>query len=334
MVVREAIARATGSDVRSLTVRRRTLMPHQANRLYDVWAADRHLIAKEFLSDAERNGPSNEYRSLHLVRPLDIAPRPVFFDPSVGPVFVYQFMDGDMWDRRVPSALELEALADLWVDLQALPVEGLWVALGQAQNSPTLVRRLRAPIERYVGWAASRGAARREASDVAAAVLERGLGVGLPLIPDAAPLSFCRSDPRFANVIARPDGRVGLVDWEDAGLRDPARELADLLNHPNQEDLLRPAEWQLFLDRYLPSRAADAGFGERLRGYLALFPVWWLGLLLAEGMRRDESASLEGWLINDLDPNRRLQRYVARVIAWPALDPTERLKDVANITFF
>jgi hypothetical protein len=78
------------------------------------------------------------------------------------------------------------------------------------------------------------------------------------------------------------------VDWEDAGLRDPARELADLLNHPNQEDLLGPEGWRPFLDRYLPSRAADAGFGERLHGYLALFPVWWLGLLLAEGMRREE----------------------------------------------
>jgi len=111
-VVREAITRATGFEVRSLTVRRRPPMPHQANRLYDVWAAGRHLIAKEFLSDVERNGPSNEYRSLHLVQRLEIAPRPVFFDPSAGPVVVYQFMDGDMWDRRVASALEPRQIAN------------------------------------------------------------------------------------------------------------------------------------------------------------------------------------------------------------------------------
>lgn len=100
---------------------------------------------------------------------------------------------------------------------------------------------------------------------------------GLPLIPEIAPLCFCRSDPPFANVIARPDGRVGLVDWEDSGLRDPACELADLLHHPNQEDLIGPDAWRPFLDRYLPSRRADAGFSERLRGYLAFFPVFWLG---------------------------------------------------------
>jgi hypothetical protein len=115
------------------------------------------------------------------------------------------------------------------------------------------------------------------------------LRYALPLIPDVAPLRFCRSDPRFANVIARPHGRVGLVDWEDSGLRDPAPELADLLHHPNQEDLLGPEGWQPFLDRYLPTCRDDPGFGEWLRGYLALFPVFWLGVLLAEGLRRAES---------------------------------------------
>jgi hypothetical protein len=165
-------------------------------------------------------------------------------------------------------------------------------------------------------------------------VLERGLANGLPLIPDVAPLCFCRSDARFANVIARPDGRVGLVDWEDSGLRDPARELADLLLHPNQEDLLDTDGWQPFLDGYLPSRGADAGFAERLRGYMALFPVFWLGVLLADGLRRTKAGTLDGWLINDLRPNQRLQRYVARGLAWPDTDPATMLPDVAHLAFF
>jgi hypothetical protein len=124
------------------------------------------------------------------------------------------------------------------------------------------------------------------------------------------------------------------VDWEDSGLRDPARELVDLLHHPNQEDLLDAEGWQPFLDRYLPSRSADTGFGERLRGYLALFPVFWLGVLLTEGLRRAAGGTLQGWLINDLEPNQRLRRYVARGLAWPAIDPTSRLSDVAGVTFF
>jgi aminoglycoside phosphotransferase (APT) family kinase protein len=266
---------------------------------------------------------------------MDIAPRPLFYDPAVGPVVVYEFLAGAMWDRRVPAGRELAALADLWVAIHGLPIENLWVGRGQARNSPTLVERLRAPIESYAAWADRSGdTARRAAARACRKALERGLADGLPLIPAMAPLCFCRSDARFANVIARPEGRVGLVDWEDSGLRDPARELADLLHHPNQEDLLTPDAWRAFLDIYLPSRGADAGFGERLRGYLALFPVFWLGVLLAEGMRRAESRTLDGWLINELDPNLRLQRYVARGLAWPDLDPTPKLNQVADVTFF
>ena len=91
------------------------------------------------------------------------------------------------------------------------------------------------------------------------------------------PLCFCRSDPRFANVIARSDGGIGLVDWEDCGLRDPAREVADLLMHPNQEDLLDFAAWQPFLSVYRTGRRDDPDFELRLQAYLALFPVFWLG---------------------------------------------------------
>jgi hypothetical protein len=47
---------------------------------------------------------------------------------------------------------------------------------------------------------------------------------------------------------------------------------------------------------------------EWLRGYRALFPVFWFGVLLAEGLRRAESHTLDGWLVHDLDPNLRLRR--------------------------
>jgi hypothetical protein len=133
------------------------------------------------------------------------------------------------------------------------------------------------------------------------------------------------------DVALAPDG---YRYYEDSGLHGPARELTDLLHHPNQEDLLDDDGCRPFLNRYLPSRSADAGFGERLRGYVALFPVFWLGILLGDGLRRAETGALQGWLVNELDPNLRLQRYVARGLAWPALDPTGRLSDVAGVTFF
>ncbi|MEZ4677225.1 MAG: hypothetical protein R2932_23705 [Caldilineaceae bacterium] len=65
---------------------------------------------------------------------------------------------------------------------------------------------------------------------------QAAIAVCLPLLDQAAqifahitaarPLPFyLPADLRFANVIERPDGRLAYVDWEDSGLRDPARDL-------------------------------------------------------------------------------------------------------------
>jgi hypothetical protein len=165
--------------------------------------------------------------------------------------------------------------------------------------------------------------------------LERCVTAAAPLIRSHAPLlRFCRSDTRFANVIARSDGRIGLVDWEDSGLRDPPREVADLLMHPNQEDLLDIAAWQPFLSVYVESRRDDTDFERRLRGYLAIFPVFWLGILLADGMRRTADGDFGNWMINEMEPNARLRRYLARAQAWPDPDPTEALAKLGDVAFF
>ncbi len=113
-------------------------MPHQANHLYDVWADGRHLIAKEYLSDVELDAPVNEYRALRLVESMDIAPQPLFFDRSVGPVVVYRYLEGAMWDRRVPAAAALAALADLWVALHALPIADCGSGAGKRATRPLL----------------------------------------------------------------------------------------------------------------------------------------------------------------------------------------------------
>jgi len=333
-LVRAAVARVLGRPPLEHELTLRPPAPHQANRLYDVRADGRHLIAKEYLEANERDGPRHEYAALQVVAPLDIAPRPVFFDPSLGPVVIYAFLDGEMWDRRVPSAAELADLAAVWLRLHALPTAGLWVATGQAQPWSAVVARLRALIEPYAAWVERAAPQRRQTARRCLAALDRGLASAAALIPPDAPLCFCRSDPRFANVIARPDGRLGLVDWEDSGLRDPAREVADLLLHPNQEDLLDWPAWQAFLGPYAASRRADPGFEDRLRGYLAIFPVFWLGLLLHEGLARLERGTFAGWLVNELAPEERLRRYLARSLAWPETEPASALAALGDLAFF
>ena len=146
---------------------------------------------------------------------------------------------------------------------------------------------------------------------------------------------FCRSDPRFANVIRRPDGRLGLVDWEDSGLRDPAIDLADLVTHANQEDLLSSDEWQAFLEPYLAARSRiDPHLSHRMHLYLSVFPLFWLVMLTREGIRMHEQERLKDWQANKMPAHQRLRRYLARSLAWPEQDFSSQLAQLDGVKFF
>ena len=333
--VHKAVGRAVGRPLLDNELAIRPAAPHQSNRLYDIRVEGEHLIAKEYLRADLPDAARHEYEALRFVESLHLAPVPVFFDPNVGPVVVYRHMEGEMWDRRIPSASELRALAEMWLRFHCLSADGLWVATGQARPWSEIEARLHAPLVAYGLWAERRSSQVRDAARLCLEALDRSLAGAARLVPiDTPRLCFCRSDARFANVIARPDGRLGLVDWEDSGLRDPAREIADLLTHPNQEDLLDWDAWQPFLSVYTQSRQDDPGFERRLQGCLGVFPVFWLGLLLADGMRRIADGNFDGWLINEMEPNARLRRYLARAQAWPDPDPTAALLRLGDMRFF
>src|SRR5919199_4289288 len=105
--VRTAVTCALGRPALESEIRLRPAAPHQSNRLYDVSVEGKHLIAKEYLRADVPEAAQHEYAALRHVESLQFAPEPVFFDPSVGPVVIYRYMEGEMWDRRVPSAEEL-----------------------------------------------------------------------------------------------------------------------------------------------------------------------------------------------------------------------------------
>ena len=232
------------------------------------------------------------------------------------------------------APVDLVSLADVWIRLNALPTEGLWLARGQGRPWSSVEARLLAPIQTYATWAEGAGAPQRAAAELCQRALRQGLEVGARLASQASPLCFCRSDPRFANVIARPDGRLGLVDWEDSGLRDPAREVADLFMHPNQEDLIGKDARAAFLARYVPEQTGDAGFEARLREYLAVFGVFWIGQILNEVLPRARNGTADGALINDVDATQRMRRYLGRCEVWPELDFETKLAELAELRFF
>jgi Ser/Thr protein kinase RdoA (MazF antagonist) len=331
-----ALAPSLGSD---LAITPRLPLDHQSNRLYDAWVAGEHLIVKEFLKPDEfDDAPRQEYEGLRYVEQLDIAPRPVLRLPpgdGYGPLVIYAYMEGDMWDRRVPLPAELEQLAGLWVRLHALPAEGLWFSRGHDLALSHYVPRWHGLLKDYLAWAKATCPAAIPQAQACLALLSvrqpeiEALGRLDPV------LAFCRSDARFANVIARPDGRLGMVDWEDSGLRDPAVDLADLLTHANNEDLLAPEAWQAFLKPYLAERShLDPDLPRRLNLYLGLFPIFWLAVLSRWVIRSANEGRLVGWCLNTMPANQRLRRWLARAQAWPNDDFSSELAALDEAVFF
>jgi aminoglycoside phosphotransferase (APT) family kinase protein len=338
--LKATMAQALGLPPATLGVFVRQPLDHQTNRLYDLWAGDRHLIVKEFMREGElEEMPVREYRALELLAPLEIAPRPVLFrpasSPTLGPLVVYEFMEGEMWDRCRPSGTALAQLAEIWQKMH--PIAGGDLGMPGDSDRPLdeIAARFRTRFQAYAAWVDSEWPAGQPAAGLCQVALETCL-TAINELADCDPvLCFCHGDPRFANVIQRPDGRLGLVDWEDSGLRDPARDLAALLTHPNQEDLLSPDDWQAFLQPYLAARTTvDPGLLRRMYLYLVVTSVWGLSLLVSQGVDRAGAGEPTNWTVNGLPAHRRLQRYLARALAGPQLDFSSQIGTAARVRFF
>lgn len=341
--IREAAADAVGATWQDVRVRLRPVLTYQSNRLYDAHVAGRRLIVKEFLKPQEfHEAPVREFEGLRLLAPLDVAPQPLLLRPSGAsrngtgrPLVVYEYMSGEMWDRRRPSPQDLAALADLWLTVNSVSAADLWPSRGFQEPLKAQMAHFAQMIETYCDWARHAFPPGVPAAELGLVTVRRRAEVVDTLEALPAPRCFCRADARFANVIARPGGRLGMVDWEDCGLRDPALDLADVVTAPNQEDLLTWAGWQPFLGPYLAEhKKRDPGLGQRMHLYLALFPLAWLGWLLNAGVAKAQEGRLDAWRIHEMAPNRKLRRYLARARAWPKPEFEDELAVLNDVCFF
>lgn len=333
-ILKTEIAKVIGVKVTESSVTLRKPLEAQSNRLYDVWVHDRHFIAKEYLKPDEQDvAPLREYKALKLLSSLDIAPQPIFFDPAIGPIVIYEYMEGEMWDRRCATATDLSNLMEVWLKMHSVSAD--WLSRGYEHPLYVLENDLHHQFRTYLEWAKAEFRSGERAAEMCLKLLESRHQVIQELSNHKPIACFCRADPRFANVIQRPDGQLGLVDWEDSGLRDPARDLADVLTHPNQEDLVNWSEWQAFVVPYIDARnKVDKDIAVRMHLYLAIFPMFWLMAITRYGIKMASTGQLADWTVNSLPGNERLQRYLARALTWPKMNYEAVLEDIKSIEFF
>jgi hypothetical protein len=294
-ILKQRVTAALGLAVNDVSLALRRPLTYQSNRLYDLRAGRDHWIVKEFCRPDEFElAPRREYQSLKRLERLDVAPRPIFLQvaprPPLGPFVVYEYMPGQMWDRRRPAAAELAQLADIWSAFAELPVDDLLMARAYEGSPDQTAARWQRDFEAYAAWAEMK-------------------------YPAALPAArLCQQ---------------ALTMHQDMV------DLADLIVHANQEDLLSAGEWQAFLTPYLAARRpADPGLERRLQLYQVLLSFTWLSILLSRGVTLAQNGRLNGWLVNEMPANQRLRRYLARVLAWPAADFLEELRSLGGLAFF
>lgn len=249
-----------------------------------------------------------------LLARYDVAPKPIFYEAKAGPFVLYRYLEGKMWERERPSPQQLEALAEAWLHLNSITSTEPWPSRG-VQNPILAFEKVAKLMDEWAETAVHHDK-QRVMHLTHLLQSRRSLFEELHALP--VQRVFSRSDQRFANVITRGDGRLSFVDWEDSGWHDPARSAADIIFHPNQEDLLTWREWEPFLERYVGHwRRQDAYFERRLVLYTAVIPLFWLAFFLKMGETHRQNGTHETWTINDLPAAQRIQNYLDWVESWP-----------------
>lgn len=97
------------------------------------------------------------------------------------------------------------------------------------------------------------------------------------------PMVCCHNDTYEPNFLATADGELYLIDWEYAGLNDPANDLACFFCRYDYSD----AEIDTFIEAYLQRKPSPDEYRHYI-GYIALCGFYWMGWGLYKGSVGDD----------------------------------------------
>ena len=282
------LAHAPASPVHGQTVLLTDTLTGDSNALWRVEAGSESLVLKMFLDAGQARG-RRQYNAQTLAWRADLAPEPLTFD-------------------RYPEGLARQVLVYRWcpgcpVDMRDPVHRGaLAVSLGRLHRlAPEPETRLSPhPINAEYQWNLIKGSLRRlerwlsehpdDEFNAALATVMRAASRQLP----AAAASLAGSTPAavvhgelYAEHCLVHNGYVRMVDWELAGIGDPARECAHVMLHMLRD--LTADERLAWQDYYL-SEAGWTDLVPRVELYSRLLPLAGLLNLALQTTRRQSAA--------------------------------------------
>jgi aminoglycoside phosphotransferase (APT) family kinase protein len=202
---------------------------------------------------------------LVALAPHAVAPAPLAFDVGDPPAIVMERIEGRARALGELDLADIERFAGVHRSLYRMQPTTRRPATGHPER---LLRRARVLIGEQVASAFDRSGTVTEALRQADRWLAGRDAVGLARTSDRE--VWCRGDPNSANYLWS-DGAVRLLDFEDAGFRDPLVDLADVLEHAANRDLTAVQVGAL-IDAWCTTPAD-------IRGARRLLACFWLALL-------------------------------------------------------
>ncbi len=224
------------------------------NDVFRMVAGDDDLVLKHFGGTRVASTlfpimPEAEARALEVLAGRGVAPEPVGFWPAAeghGPVLVYRFVPGSMWQGDMAEA------AALLAGIHGTPAQGFRVMPVTPEEVLADADRLPRPPESDPVW--QRLLALRPAPIA---------------VPPLAQRVLIHADFSAGNMIAGPQG-VRCIDWQCPGMGDGAEDLFSFLSPAFQilydREPWRDAEITRFRDAY-----GDAATLARLDAMLPFF---------------------------------------------------------------
>lgn len=184
------------------------------NQVFRVVSGEQDLVVKHFGGSSVESTlfpllPNDEARALEVLAEYAVAPDPVAFFPAEaghGPVLVYRFFAGEMWDGDVADA------AGLLKILHGVDTDGFRTMPASPQDIMDDADRLPLPPADDAAW--------------------RRIESLRPIVTSNDPPTrrvLVHGDFSAGNMIAGPEG-IRCIDWQCPGMGDAAEDLWSFLS--------------------------------------------------------------------------------------------------------